>query len=289
MRISFPDRYIGRLTVPESGDPGNSHSSSLRHDRWFRYNGITAMKSSPLLDQISIVLVRTKTPGNIGAVARCMMNMGLSRLVLVRPPADRDGDAMRLAAGAGDIIVNAERHATLREAVAGYELVIGTSRHRGKLRKNVLSPRNLAENILPLLAENRVAVVFGREVNGLSRTDLALCRELVAIPSSDAFPSMNLSHAVAVVAYELFVGSLAAGAGSRDRPGRRLAPARDQELFYDHLQATLQDIGFLDKKQPDRLMATLRGLFSRARPDSRDISILRGILTAIGRTTTPRR
>jgi len=242
------------------------------------------MRPSPLLDQISIVLVRTKTPGNIGAVARCMMNMGLSRLVLVRPPADRDGDAVRLAAGAADIIAKAERHATLREAVAGYELVIGTTRHRGKLRKNIHTPRLLADQVVPLLAENRVAVVFGREVNGLSRADLALCRELIAIPSSDAFPSLNLSHAVAIVAYELFIASRAFGDASRERPVRRLATARDQEHFYEHLQSTLQDIGFLDQKQPERMMATLRSLFSRAQPDNRDINILRGILTSIGRT-----
>lgn len=242
------------------------------------------MKASPLLDQVSIVLVRTKTPGNIGSVARCMMNMGLSRLVLVRPPADRDNDALKMASGAGEIIEKAERCATLSEAIAAYPLVIGTSRHPGKLRKNVRAPRRLAEELLPLLADNRAAIVFGREVNGLDRAELALCREIVAIPSSDAFPSLNLSHAVAIVAYELFVASRAFGAAAAGKSGPRLAPARDLELFYDHLRSTLQEIEFLDSR-PERMMATLRGLFGRARLDSRDINILRGILTAVDRRT----
>ena len=242
-------------------------------------------KPSSPLDNVTVVLVRTKTPGNIGAIARCMMNFGLSRLILVRPPADRDGDALRLAAGAGEIIEKAARYETLREAIAGQEFVIGTSRHKGKLRKDVRSPHRLAEEILPLLAENRVALVFGREVNGLERSDLALCRELVAIPSADAFPSLNLSHAVAVVAYELFAASRAFGKTPQGRSGSRLAPARELEQFFDHLQATLQDIGFLERSNPERMMATLRSLFGRARPDSRDLSILRGILTGMDRAS----
>lgn len=246
------------------------------------------MPTPSLLDNITIVLVRTKTPANIGAIARCMMNFGLSRLALVRPPADRDGDALRLAAGAGAIIEKAERYGTLREAVAGHGLVVGASRHKGKLRKDIRTPRRLADEVLPLLAENKVALVFGREVNGLERSDLALCREIVAIPSSDAFPSLNLSHSVAVVAYELFTASRAFGKEPRDRSGSRLAPAQELELFFDHLQSTLQEIGFLDRTQPDRMMATLRSLFGRARPDTRDINILRGILSGVNRASGKR-
>jgi TrmH family RNA methyltransferase len=163
------------------------------------------MPQETSLRNISIVLVNTKTPGNIGAVARCMMNTGLSRLVLVRPPLDRNGEALKLAAGAESILKNAEVFPTLQESIAGHGLVIGTSRHRGKQRKNLLTPREMAETVVPLLAKNRVAIVFGREVNGLDREDLSLCHELVCIPSSDAFPSLNLSHAVMVVVYELFL------------------------------------------------------------------------------------
>lgn len=246
------------------------------------------MVKPSFLDNISIVLVHTKTPGNIGAIARCMMNFGLSRLILVRPPADRDGDALRLAAGAGDLIVKAERFETLRDAVAGQEFVIGTSRHKGKLRKDIRSPRRLAEEIFPLLAENRMALVFGREVNGLERADLALCREIVAIPSDDAFPSLNLSHAFAVLAYELFIAARAFGKAPRGQSVSRLAPAAELEGFFDHLQSTLQDTGFLDRANPERMMVTLRSLFGKARPDSRDIKILRGILTSIGRTAGTR-
>ena len=229
------------------------------------------------LDNISIVLARTKTPGNIGAVCRCMMNMGLSRLTLVRPPEDRDGEALKLAAGAGEILQNAEAFPTLKDAVAGHHLVIGTSRHVGRQRKNINTPRMMAEAVIPLLERNKVAVVFGREVNGLDKDDLALCQELVAIPASDAFPSLNLSHAVMVIAYELFLASLDAAPAS-DR--RELAQSRDLEAFYQQLRETLQQSGFLNPKSTDHMMFSLRQLFGRARLDEREVGILRGILTS---------
>ncbi len=239
------------------------------------------MPGSPL-DNVSIVLVRTKTPANIGAVARCMMNMGLSRLILVRPPKDPEGAAVKLSAGADGILANARVCTDLRGAVAGHQIVIGTSRRRSRMRKNVRSPRALAELVIPLLSSNKVAVVFGPEVDGLEKSHLALCQEIVAIPSSDAFPSLNLSHAVMVVVYELFVASLGT-VGACTAP---LADAEDLERFFGHLQQTLERVGFLERNsycESDRMMFALRQLFGRARLEPRDVSILRGILTAIDR------
>jgi TrmH family RNA methyltransferase len=235
------------------------------------------MAEQSVLDNVSIVLVNTKTPGNVGAVARCMMNMGLSRLILVRPPGDGNGEAMKLAAGAEQVLNRSERFETLREAVADHHLVIGTSRHIARRRRNVHAPRETAERIVPLLAGNRVALVFGREVNGLDKEDLALCHELVAIPSSDAFPSLNLSHAVMVIAYELFLAAHAGPPGD----GRTLARADEVERFFGHLQAALRDIGFLDDNNAEHMMSSFRQLFGRARLEPREVSILRGILTAI--------
>jgi tRNA/rRNA methyltransferase len=233
----------------------------------------------PLLDNISIVLVDTKTPGNIGAAARCMMNMGLSRLILVDPPQDIDQDARKLAAGAYEIIEKAATFPALAQALAGHGLVIGTSRHAGKQRKNILTPRQAAEQVIPILAQNRVAIVFGNEVNGLENNDLALCQEIVAIPSSDAFQSLNLSHAVMIIAYELF---LASGVYAGQAAGQ-LAPLDETEGFFLQLQETLQTIGFLEREHPERLMFSFRQLFGRARMNSRDVSILRGVLSAVDR------
>lgn len=235
------------------------------------------MQTMDPLRNLSIVLVRTKTPGNIGAVARCMMNTGLSRLLLVRPPSDHAHEARKFAAGAETILGNAEVHPALEDAVSGHGLVIGASRHTTKQRKNVRTPREMAAFALPALAKNRVALVFGREVNGLEREDLALCHELVWIPSSEAFPSLNLSHAVMVLAYELFVAQTSPALPA----GAELAPAEDVEHFHRHLRNVLLEIGFLDDANSERMLFSLRQLFGRSRLDRRDLNILRGILTHV--------
>jgi tRNA (cytidine32/uridine32-2'-O)-methyltransferase len=237
------------------------------------------MPNQPPLHNISIILVDTKTPANIGSTARCMMNMGLGRLILVKPPKDETSEAVRLAAGAEDILKQARVAATLAEAIGGHNLVLGTSRHAGRLRKNIHTPREMAAQAVPLLAGNKVAIVFGNEVNGLDNRDLALCNEIIAIPSSEAFPSLNLSHAVMIVIYEFFIASGMAGSWT----DRELAPVEDLERFYHHLETTLQEIGFLDRDHPERMMFTFRQLFGRARLESREISILRGVLTAVDR------
>jgi tRNA/rRNA methyltransferase len=233
----------------------------------------------PLLDNISIVLVDTKTPANIGATARCMMNMGLSTLLLVNPPKDRDGEARKLAAGADALIANGAVFSSLADAIADHGFVIGTSRHAGKQRKNIRTPRDAAEIVVPLLAHNRVAIVFGNEVNGLENSDLALCHEIVAIPASEEFPSLNLSHAVMVMAYELFTASNASSLPS----SVELARTADVEDLYRHLQKTLQAIGFLEQDHPERMMFSFRQIFGRARLNSRDVSMLRGVLSAVDR------
>lgn len=233
----------------------------------------------PNLENISIILVRTKTPGNIGAIARCMMNMGLSRLILVRPTDYKGEEAMRLAVGAHEILEKAEVFPTLEEAIAGHNLVLGTTRLiGGNYRKNLHTARGAAEKIVPLLSENRVALVFGREVNGLDNEDIALCHELISIPSSDALPSLNLSHAVMVVAYEMF---MAAGARLPSVKQEKLADAADLERFYEHLEKTTIDIGYTNKQNPQHMMYAFRQIFGRTRLDAREVRILRGLLSHV--------
>jgi TrmH family RNA methyltransferase len=214
-----------------------------------------------------------------------MMNMGLSRLILVDPPRDPDQEASKLAAGAQAILEQVTISSSLLDAVAEYGLVIGTSRHAGRQRKNIRTPREMAEQVIPILPNNRVAIVFGNEVNGLEMKDLALCHEILAIPSSNAFPSLNLSHAVMVVAYELYMAS----GSPLPSSGIELAEAKEVEAFYSHLRDTLLAIGFLDQENQERMMFSFRQLFGRARLDSRDVSMLRGILSAVERSCRSRK
>jgi len=233
------------------------------------------MLNRTLLDRVSIVLVNTKTPANIGATARCMMNTGLSRLVLVNPPHDDKGYASRLAAGADHILQRAQVFTSLAEAVSAQSLVIGASRRKGKHRKNILLPRDMAMSVVPLLTQNDVAIVFGNEITGLEICDISLCHELVKIPSAESFPSLNLSHAVMIIAYELFVTADV----PLDPLIRKLARTEDLEFYYARLRDTLQAMGFFNGQDPNRIMYSLRQIFGRSRLESRDVQILQGILS----------
>jgi tRNA/rRNA methyltransferase len=209
-----------------------------------------------------------------------MMNMGLERLVLVNPPPDPRNEARKLAAGAESILAHAAQYGSLTDAVADHRIVIGTSRHEGRLRKNVQTPREAVCRTIPLLGRNRAAFVFGNEVNGLEKEHLKLCHEIIFIPSSDAFPSLNLSHAVMIVAYELFFACLSPTAALFTR---ELATGNDLNHFYVHLQSTLEKIGFFDAGNRERMMLSFRQIFGRALLDERDVSVLRGVLSNIER------
>lgn len=158
------------------------------------------------LDNISIVLVGTKTSANIGATARAMNCMGLKDLILVSPRCQVDRDAFNLAVGSEEILKNTRICYDLSEALRGSSLVVGTTRRSGKKRHNFVTPRVFAESLLPQYASTKTSILFGPEDYGLSMDCLKECQYLVYIPVSDGFGSLNLAQAVMVIAYELRTG-----------------------------------------------------------------------------------
>ncbi|HWP94513.1 MAG TPA: RNA methyltransferase [Gammaproteobacteria bacterium] len=235
-----------------------------------------------MTDAVCIVLVGTTHPGNIGACARAMKNMGLGDLRLVAPARFPDPEASARAAGAEDVLARASVHATLEEAVADCTLVIGTSARRRALTWPELEPRACAERIRALPETNRAAIVFGRERTGLTNEELDRCAFLTVIPANPEYNSLNLAAAVQIIAYELFVaGRHAAAPRERDLDGEGLATAEEMEGFYAHLERVLAASGFLDPANPRHLLRRLRRLFGRAQPDRNELNILRGMLAAI--------
>ncbi len=235
-----------------------------------------------LLENVRIVLVHTTHPGNIGGVARAMKNMGLSRLYLVKPKHFPDEQAVWRAASALDVLDNAVVVETLDEAIADCSLVVGTSARGRRIPWPLLNPRDCAEQILPALANNEVACVFGREDRGLTNEELQRCNLHVHIPTNEDYSSLNLAMAVQVIAYELRMACLANEISHDEMEGwdAALATADDLERYFVHLEQTLIDMGFLKPKAPKQLMSRLRRLYSRKRMDELEVSMLRGILTA---------
>lgn len=225
------------------------------------------------------MLIETSHPGNIGAVARAMKNMSLRHLVLVRPKVFPSPEAEARASGAEDVLATAAVVEDLESAIAECPLVIGASgRKRGDIWAPV-DPRAMAEMALGQAQTAPVALVFGRERTGLTSEELDRCSHLVQIPSNPAHPSLNIAMAVQVLAYELYVAHLSktpCPAEGESEP----ASAAQMEGLFEHLEQALHDIGFLQPGREGKILQRLRRLFHRARPDEREVNILRGILSA---------
>jgi len=233
------------------------------------------------MKQPRIVLVNTSHPGNIGAAARAMKNMGLGELCLVDPQRYPSAEATARASGADDLLARARCYGTLDEAIADAVLVIGASARSRSLPVPMLDPRGCAKLVYEQPDAKTVAILFGRERTGLSNEELDRCHYLVQIPSNPEYPSLNIAAAVQIIVYEL---SLLAGRGANTgETAIDYATAQQMEHFYQHLEETLVELAFLDPANPKQLMRRLRRLFGRTRPDQNEINILRGILTAMNK------
>ena len=260
------------------------------------------------LHRVRIVLVEPTHPGNVGAAARAMKAMGLDRLCLVAPRRFPSAEATARAAGADDVLHAARIVESLDEALSDCGFVLGTTARSRRIEWPVIDVHEGARRAVGQAARTPVAVVFGRESAGLTNAELDRCHALVRIPAAAHFSSLNVAAAVQILAYEIRIAALGAGArgervelhgegtgtqgesvGGRPVPQSPAAtagaPATTGELegFYRHLEAALIEIGYLDPAAPKLLMRRLRRLFNRAIPDRAEINILRGILSAATR------
>lgn len=232
------------------------------------------------LSHLDIVLFRPKYPENIGSVARAMLNMGASRLVLVDPQGfDLDKAAPLATFHARHILESARLVPDLRQALAGTALAIGTTARTGGWRKGLLKPAAAAaEHVLPRLAEGgRVALVFGPEDRGLTNAETSLCDHLVMIPAHPDCTSLNLSQAVLILLYECFQGSLEQPFEPKGPPGARDASFEERETLFASLQAALSDIGYLKDQNQDYWMLPVRRFFGRFRLRRNEFNLLMGV------------
>jgi len=225
-------------------------------------------------DHIAVVLNRPKYSGNIGSAARCAKNMGIERLIVVGNQEYRQEEirqmSTHLAADVVDQIVYCEE---LGEALSGFSYVVGTTARLGLARGPMVSPREMAEQVAEISRENEVALLFGPEDTGLTNEDLRYCQTVVSIPTSERFRSLNLSHAVMILCYEIAI----AETGIPERFTPKLASSRELEGMYGHIGSLLQEIGFLNPENPEYWLMYIRRLFSRVRLSAKEVRIIRGI------------
>lgn len=230
---------------------------------------------------VRIVLVDTSHPGNVGAAARAMKNMGLEELVLVRPREFPSAEATARASGADDLLARARVVDDIAEAIAGCGLVLGTSARPRAANWTVHDPRAAAGLVFEAAAERPVAILFGNERNGLSNEDLVPCHALLNVPADPRYESLNLAQAVQIVTWEIRM--------SRRPQVRRLEPeappATAEQLanLRSHLATVIAELGFRDERNSANLVGRVERLLARAVPDEKEVQILRGLLTAVQR------
>ena len=261
--------------------PRTQPSDLIVFDMTCKMNYTSVMNN--ITELISIVMVEPQSPGNIGMVCRAMKNMGLSRLRLVKGCDRFHPESLKFAVSAKDLLEQAELFDDLPSALADCTLTVGTTRRHGKYRQEILSPFEVAERIREQAGpECRAAIVFGREDSGLTTDELSLCRWHATIPSAAEYGSLNLSQAVLVFCYELGKAGASPGGGRLDQP----ATSGEFEQLFSQMDACLQKIGFLNEQNPGHIMRSLRRIFFRSELDSRELAILRGMLTQIDWATS---
>ncbi|EYB69666.1 RNA methyl transferase TrmH [Deinococcus phoenicis] len=222
---------------------------------------------------LAVVLVSPKTPGNIGAAARAMLNMGASDLRIVAPRCDYlDAQAVAMAVHAADLLRGARLYPTLREALADRDVTVGTS---ARLRADLPAPRHPAQ-VRPLVrAAAAPALVFGPEETGLINSDLEQCQVTVRVPTAE-YASLNLAQAVLLVCYEFLQ--------AQDEPpayDRKTATREEMEAMYGHLHETMQLIGYTDAVRARHTLRLWRALLDRALMSSAESRLFRGFLRQV--------
>lgn len=242
----------------------------------------------------AIILVRPQEEGNVGSVARAMANFGLERLILVEPAAPLRGTARAFAVHAGELLDRAERAPSLRAATAGFGRIIATTAARDRpWPQRLITPRELPAELADDPPGTATAIVFGPEPSGLTNQELALASLLVRVPTAPVQPTLNLSQAVVIVAYELFAARAfgiaeprpapqnAADPGSAIEPEPR-ATGEEVSGFFDQLAQLLHQVRFARDATTANVERDLRQLIARAQPTRREVTILRGILRRLG-------
>jgi len=231
-----------------------------------------------MLDNIRIVLINTFHPGNIGAAARAMKNMGLSQLYLVNPNDYPSEEAVSRAAGAKDLLDNAQIVSSLDEAIKDCQLVIGTSARDRTFNLPKLDARQCGTKAVSEARTAPVALVFGRETMGLHNEEIAQCNYHVYIPANPEYPVLNVSQAIQLLCYEIWVASEANEYPEQEQP---YPLHKEMGLFYEHLERVLRRTRFIIPQHEGKVLDKLRRYFNRSRPEKTELNMLRGILASV--------
>lgn len=241
--------------------------------------------ATSLLERFAVVLFKPAAAGNIGAAARALKNMGMVDLRLVAPQSFDPKAAAAMAVHARDLLEGATTFPTLAQALADRTLTVGATCRPGAYRSAARPLREAATNLAGSASCERVAIIFGPEDTGLTNRELKACQQLITIPASAGYCSLNLAQAVMLVAYELMMAAAGAAQSGAAAPATRPAPARAPagavDAMLERMARALIAIGFLPADNPDHIMLALRAVLGRSGLSPRELAVLSGIASQI--------
>lgn len=236
-----------------------------------------------MLDQIKITLSHTTHPGNIGATARAMKVMGLSKLALINPKKYPSAEATERASRATDILANAEIFDDVESAIAGSKLVIGTSARTRSLPSKLVTPRELCDIIKSNSHKRPISILFGTENSGLTNEELHLCQYHVYIPTNPDYSSLNLASAVQLLSYELRLALCEESLLPEQVLEQSEQPLSREQLkgVLEHFDKVMRITGYLAPNQEKHIDMRLNRLFNKADLTQSEMNILRGFLRSV--------
>jgi TrmH family RNA methyltransferase len=228
-------------------------------------------------ENISFILIEPKEPGNIGASARAMKNMGFKNLELVNPGDFLSNEARQMACDSIDILKRAKIHLGFKDAIEDKNLVIGTTRRLGRRRGLIIPLKDSVKRIVTSAKKNRIAILFGRERNGLTNQEVEKCGFLITIPADPLLPSLNLAQSVLIVAYELSQKAYKTSSPVFVKHG-------EAEALYKHIHSTLKLLEYIprgDRDLESKIMRNIKHLIGRAGLTDWELNMLHGVCSQI--------
>ena len=239
------------------------------------------MSDSLLKNKIEFILVEPSHPGNIGASARAIKNMGFQNLSLVNPKDFPNDNAFYRAKGAKDILDNLKVYDNLSSSLEDATLIFGTSARTRTIPWPTKTSSELGTVLKKAFESDNAKIyfVFGREISGLSNEELQMCDYHIKIPTNEDFSSINLSHAVQIISYvlKMELDNIDPSQETKDETPTFL----DNEYLIDHFDKVMKKIDFYDQENPKQVKTRMRRLVKRLQPDKLETGILRGFLAKI--------
>jgi tRNA (cytidine32/uridine32-2'-O)-methyltransferase len=234
------------------------------------------------MSKINIVLHHTSHPGNIGATARAMKNMGFTSLRLVNPKYYPSPEATSRSSGAEDLLKTVIVYNDIKAAISDCELVVGASARSRGIRLPMITPEEFALMSLSYSSE-KVACVFGNEQAGLSNDEISLCQYQLIIPTADKYSSLNLAMAVQIICYEVLLLSLSSSHRKPKKNNENTQTATQKEIdnLNDYIEALAYASKFIHPIHPKKIKLRIRRLINRMTLSANEVNLIWGFLRAV--------